>query len=125
MSNHNYSQYSKKNNKTNNYSKPKIEENITTVAAPEESLEIKMVNAKHVDSTPKREVETPCAGVVVNCSKLNVRAEPTTDADVLTTLDVGSEIMIDNARSTHEWLKITTAAGIDGFCMRRFVSAKA
>lgn len=111
MSNHNYSQYSKKNNNNNpkTYNKPKTEERTTVVEAPEEPLEIKMVT-------------TACTGVVVNCSKLNIRVKPSTDSDVLTALNVGSEVMIDNTRSTTEWLKITTAAGIDGFCMRRFVS---
>lgn len=129
MSKHNYSQYSK--NKQN-HNKPKVtetveqfatvfdtieEENVpevvTTVAAPVEPAEIKM------------EVEHSVVGVVVGCSKLNVRSKPATDADVLVVLDANSEVEIDPARSTNDWVKIITAAGVDGFCMRKFVSVKA
>ena len=132
MSNHNYSQYSN-NKKKKNHNKPKTEETIeqfstveeemvhevvTTVSAPIEPAEVKMEYCK-------KEVETVVTGVVAGCSKLNVRAKPATDADVLTTLDVNSEVKVDPARSTREWVKVTTAAGIDGYCMRRFVSVKA
>ena len=115
MSNHNYSQYSNKKHKPNNYNKPKVE---TTVDVEVEPAEVKM-------EAPKAEVKTVVSGTVSGCAKLNVRVKPTTDSDVLIVLDHDSEVIIDPARSTTEWLKITTAAGIDGFCMRKFVSAKA
>lgn len=131
MSNHNYSQYSN-NKKKKNYSKPKEEtfvqvdvaENeivpdvVTSVAAPVEPVEVKM-------EAPKAEVKTAITGIVAGCSKLNVRSKPAIDADVLVVLDVNSEVAIDPARSTNEWVKVTTAAGVEGYCMRKFVSAKA
>lgn len=132
MSNHNYSQYS--NKKKKNYNKPKAElvDAVTTVEAPVEPAEIKMESTpvvdpvvvnEVVDTNPKAEVNTVFAGIVVGCNKLNVRSKPAIDANVLMTLDAGTEIVIDPARSTTDWLKITTA-GVDGFCMRKFVSAK-
>lgn len=126
MSNHNYSQYSNKKHNPNNHNKPKAEATIDVEheavyvkhTVPEvEPAEVKM-------EAPKAEVKTIVPGTVSGCAKLNVRVKPTTDSDVLIVLDNGSEVMIDPARSTNEWLKITTAAGIDGFCMRKFVSAK-
>ena len=131
MSNHNYSQYSN-NKKKKNYSRPKEEtfvqldvaedENVpdvvTAAAAPVEPVEIKM-------EAPKAEANTAIAGVVAGCSKLNVRSKPAIDGDVLVILEVNSEVVIDPARSTNEWVKVTTAAGVEGYCMRKFVSAKA
>lgn len=131
MSNHNYSQYSS-NKKKKNYNKLKEEtfvhvdvaENeiipdvVTTVAVPVEPVEVKM-------EAPKDEVKAPVTGIVAGCSKLNVRSKPTIDADILVVLEVNSEIAIDPARSTNEWVKVTTAAGVEGYCMRKFVSAKA
>lgn len=131
MSNHNYSQYSS-NKKKKNYNKLKEEtfvqvdvaENeivpdvVTTVVAPVEPVEVKM-------EAPKDEVKTPVTGIVAGCSKLNVRSKPAIDADILVVLEVNSEIVIDPARSTNEWVKVTTAAGVEGYCMRKFVSAKA
>lgn len=136
MSNHNYSQYSN-NKKKKNYNEFKtakfaeqmsvadevdIIETITTVEAPVEPMEVKMV-VEHSEIAPK--VEASVTGVVVGCAKLNVRSKPAVDADVLTILDVSAEIVIDPARSTNEWVKVTTASGIDGFCMRKFVKTKA
>lgn len=132
MSNHNYSQYSN-NKKKKNYNKPKVEEFeefTTTTEAPVEAAEIKMESAPVVEPVIVNEtVETvtlpeTVIGTVANCSKLNVRAKPATDAEVLTVLTGGSEIEIDPARSTSEWLKINAAAGVEGFCMRKFVNAK-
>lgn len=131
MSNHNYSQYSS-NKKKKNYNKLKEEtfvhvdvaENeivpdvVTTVAVPVEPVEVKM-------EAPKAEVKASVTGIVVGCSKLNVRSKPAIDADILVVLEVNSEIVIDPARSTNEWVKVTTAAGVEGYCMRKFVSAKA
>ena len=134
MSNHNYSQYSN-NKKKKNYNKPKteVEDFVTTVESPAEPAEIKMESAPVVepvivnevaDVQPKREVETNFIGIVSGCNKLNVRFKPAIDADVVTVLEVNSEIVVDTARSTTDWLKITTTAGVEGFCMRKFVTAK-
>lgn len=134
MPNHNYSQYSN-NKKKKNYSKPKVEEivveeTVTTAAAPAEPVEIKMEFSEMVSVEPMVEtVETvslpkTVTGTVTGCSKLNVRTKPTIDAEVAIVLNGDSEIEIDPARSTNEWLKITTAAGVEGFCMRKFVNVK-
>lgn len=132
MSNHNYSQYSNNNKKKKNYNKPNVDETVvqeaaveeivpevvTTVAAPIEPVEIKM-------DTTKAEVKTPVVGIVAGCSKLNVRAKPAIDADVMVILDANAEVVINPTRSTNEWVKVTTAAGVEGYCMRKFVSVKA
>ena len=132
MSKHNYSQYSnKKNNKPKSYDRIETEEFVTTVEAPEEPVKIKMEHVPVVEPVLVNEtVETvtlpkSVSGTLSNCSKLNVRSKPAIDADVLVVLDVNSEIAIDPARSTNEWVKVTTAAGVEGYCMRKFVSAKA
>lgn len=62
-------------------------------------------------------------GTVINCTKLNVRAEPDSKSDVLCVLDVKSEIKIDVGESTNDWFRICTATGVDGYCMRKYVNA--
>ena len=123
MSKHNYTQYSAK--KTNNYDAV-----TTTTSNVEPAYEIKM------DNTIKSEVEfinetvdtvtlpETVTGTVVDCSKLNIRVAPNIDADIACVLDVKSEIEIDVAKSTDEWFYICTAAGIEGYCMRKFVDAR-
>ena len=61
-------------------------------------------------------------GIVSNCEKLRIREKP--NGDVLTVVDAGSEIMIDEKESTEEFYKVTTETGIDGYAMRQFVTIK-
>ena len=60
-------------------------------------------------------------GFVTNCKKLNVRKEPKTDSDIVCEIDYQTELMIDENESTEEFYKVFTAAGIEGFCMKKFI----
>lgn len=137
MANHNYSQYSNKKNNTNaNQPKPnkpvRPNEQLTVKnpAASEVKMEVERNETVHVPEIKltKETVETvslpkSVEGVVTNCLKLNVRAEPSKDADVVCVLDAMSEVKIDVCKSTPGWFKITTAIGTEGYCMRKFVDA--
>lgn len=128
MSNHNYSQYSN-NKKKKNYNKPKVEEaaveNVVFTEAETLTIEPTAPEVKMaVESVETVTLPTTVTGTVFNCSKLNVRVKPTTDAEVVTVLNNDSKVKIDTSRSTNEWLKITTATGVEGYCMRKFVNAK-
>ena len=136
MSNHNYSQYSNKKKTSSKASQPKqpvveqdnaafvafetepviAEEFTTTVHAPVEPMEVKM-------EQPVAEPEM-VKGVVANCAKLNVRAEPKVTADVVCVLDNSSEININVAKSNKDWFAVCTAIGAEGYCMRKFVNVK-
>lgn len=136
MSNHNYSQYSNKNKNFNKTYMPKqsfieqdnvaiisdpvIEEDVTivtTVSAPAEPMEIKMENKPVVESKIVK-------GVVANCAKLNVRAEPKVTADIVCVLDNNSEMEINADKSNKDWYAVCTATGVEGYCMRKFVNVK-
>lgn len=120
MAKHNYSQYSKKKSKDEATNVTETEVNVSemTVNRVVESPRIDdlISTAAEVKMEPKL-----TTGIVTGCSKLNVRSEPETTADILCVLNSGSEVKIDRANSTEEWFKITNAAGIDGYCMRKFV----
>ena len=60
-------------------------------------------------------------GVVVNCDRLYVRSAPDTDADPVKDIACGIELMIDDSESTDEFYKVFTAAGLEGFCMKKFI----
>lgn len=64
----------------------------------------------------------PVYGVVHNCEKLNVRKQPSKDSEIVFVLNEGSEISIDEENSTEEWYSITHVSGVEGFCMKQFVS---
>lgn len=62
-------------------------------------------------------------GMVVGCSKLNVRAEADLFSNIVCVLDNRSEIAIDVNKSNGDWFYICTATGVEGYCMRKFVEA--
>ena len=72
------------------------------------------------------EPEVPAAeirkfGKINNCKKLNVRKLPSRDAEIISELVEGSEVMIDEKESTALFYKICTEHGIEGFCMKQFI----
>lgn len=115
MSKHNYSQYSKKQPTQNNNHKSSGIDHAATNPIPE----IKPVE-ETVDTVTLPEM---VEGVVVNCTKLNVRVEPKINAEIVCVLDVMTEIEIDINKSTDEWFKVCTAAGVEGYSMRKFIDA--
>lgn len=132
MSRHNYTQYANKANSEEttsvtevvSYEDPSmftVDENIDVPATPTAPVDpvIELVE-ETVETVTTPEVVT---GVIVDCRKLNVRAEANSTADVVCVLDVNSEVMIDVAESTNEWFRICTATGVDGYCMRKYVNA--
>jgi len=61
-------------------------------------------------------------GFVTNCKKLNVREKPRTDATIICEVDYQTELVINEKESTEEFYKVCTAAGIEGFCMKKFIA---
>ena len=64
----------------------------------------------------------PVYGVVHNCEKLNVRKQPSKDSEIVFVLNEGSRISIDEENSTEEWYSSAHVSGVEGFCMKQFVS---
>lgn len=70
-------------------------------------------------------IETPKYGTVT-CERLNVRSEPKKDRDnasVLCVVNKGAKLLIDDSKSTVLWYAVTTPAGVEGYCMKKFVDA--
>lgn len=122
MSKHNYSQYSNKNNQNTQVEETTVVDTEVvndTVVIENVEPEIKVVE-ETVETVTLPETVT---GVVANCGKLNVRANPEATAAVVCVLDVNSNVEINLEKSTDEWFSVHTAAGVEGYCMRKFVNA--
>lgn len=128
MSKHNYSQYSNKQN----YNQHKAEEvepkMVEKVIEPKTDLDALTPGIKMepvVETKPEPVVESPkpktVTGVVTGCMKLNVRANPKPDADVLCIIDVDSKVELDMNKSNKDWYHVRTANGVDGYCMKKFI----
>lgn len=61
-------------------------------------------------------------GFVSGCIRLNVRKDPTVKSDVVCVIENDTELAISLNESTDDFYKVSTAAGIDGFCMKKYVT---
>ena len=63
------------------------------------------------------------SAVVIGCEKLNLREEPSKDAKVLCVLNKGEKVQVDmSAHTTPDFYKVVTSAGVEGYCMSKYIS---
>ena len=119
---HNYNNYS------NNVKTEAVETEVAEVVEEvvEEVKETAVEESAHAETAPTPEPikPTPTIGTVVNCPRLRVRATASTNADVLCEIESGSEVTIDKAKSTKDFYAVCTSAGVEGFCMKKFIAVK-
>ena len=61
----------------------------------------------------------------VNCTRLNVRKDPSVSVgNVINKLNKDDEVLIDLSNSYDIWYKISTASGIEGYCLKEFIYLK-
>ena len=63
-------------------------------------------------------------GIVAGCTSLNVRTMPNVTSAIAAILSAGSEVMIDTAHSTTDFYKVCNAAGIEGYCMKQYITVR-
>jgi len=62
-------------------------------------------------------------GVVVNCSKLNVRRTANKLAKVLTIIDKGTSVIIENAKPSNGFYKVKVN-DIEGYCVKDYIEIR-
>lgn len=131
---HNYTNYSKFNAAA---VEPAVREAVEAPVEPEVNAELEEItNTMPIDETTlldagviEEEVEEepakpePKTGIVT-ANKLNIRKLPAIGAQVVAVVDQNAALMIDRDYETVEWIKVCTAAGIEGYCMKKFVEVK-
>ena len=128
MSNKHYTQYSKfSGEEPMLVNDPELEVEDTVEEKVDEPIEgqivIPEVEPELVsDPEPSVEPENRKFGKISNCKKLNVRKLPSRDAEIISELVEGSEVMIDEKESTALFYKICTEHGIDGYCMKDYIT---
>ena len=92
-----------------------VEETVEEVIEPaEETVEETVEEVTEVEENP-----TEVAFGKVNCSKLNVRKEPSIHSNPLCIVEHGTRMEISEFNG--EWVKILTPDGVSGYCMREFI----
>ena len=125
MSNKNFKNQNRRNyNQYANKPEPEQvkEETVEEVIEPvEETVEevIEPVEETVEEVTEVEENPTEVAFGKVNCSKLNVRKEPSINSVPLCIIEHGARMEISEFNG--EWVKILTSDGVSGYCMREFI----
>lgn len=124
----NYTNYSNKSvNKEVEKEQVVVEETVEeqVVEAVEENTE-EVVEAT-VEETKEEVVEEAAAddeilgiGVVTDCLKLNVRKQPSKDAEVLKTIDALTEVVI--LKEMNDFYEVALKTGESGYCMKKYIA---
>ena len=75
-----------------------------------------------VEQQPMIEEPKFVTGIVTDCVRLNVREDPNSTATILGTITASTELIVSKEESTDEYYKICTSAGLEGYCMKKFVT---
>ena len=127
--NRNYSKFSQKKENVN------LEEIFPETEAVEADIEQELIMDPIIEAEAEQaqeiveesqEVEeaVPTVGFVDNCERLRVRKESNVDSEELCIINKLSEVVIDLDNSTDYFYKVTTSEGVEGYCMKKFITIK-
>lgn len=60
----------------------------------------------------------------VGCEKLYVRSDATVDSEPIGVINRDSKVFVYEDESTEEFYKVCTATGLEGYCMKKFISVQ-
>ena len=69
-----------------------------------------------------KETDSTVVGYVSGCLKLNIREEGYLGANVVCVVPEKTALLIEVAESNDEWYKVYTETGMEGFCMKQYVT---
>ena len=88
-------------------------------------VEVEVEQAQEiVEESQKVEEAVQTVGFVDNCECLRVRKESNVDSEELCIINKLSEVVIDLDNSTDYFYKVTTSEGVEGYCMKKFITIK-
>jgi uncharacterized protein YgiM (DUF1202 family) len=108
-------------NKHTNYSKISTTPAVVDVTNEDDVIATVVESTPEVETTPEPPVE-PIEGFVSGCKKLNIREEATLEGKILCEVSEGTTLMIDENESTDAWYRVYTETGVEGYCMKIFVT---
>lgn len=119
MSKKDYTRYSNLNQPTNERNQNDAVQHVVQKPIEQEEQQPVQEVAEVVKSEP---VKVEQFGVVTNCEILNVRERPSRNASILCMILCDSEVkIIDDVGGFY---KVTTAAGVEGFCMKDYIDVR-
>lgn len=125
MKHKNYSKFSKPFKKKEENNEP-MEGQITI----DEVINNDVLTEKEVETLKPEEIAEVkpngnLTGIVTGCEKLNLREKADKSGKVLTVLNKGTEVEVEiDVPTTPDFYKVKTASGLEGYCMKQFITIK-
>lgn len=114
MSFKNYSKFSGQQKKFNH--EQMVAKNEETVQAVADEILEEIVNPV---------AEEIVNGFVSGCKRLNVRGAANKDAVVLCVINENAEVLVHRTETeSSDFYKVRTASGIEGYCMKKYITIK-
>lgn len=119
----------KEGNSSNKKTISKESETIEEIVGQDEETEIKESEKEPTKETVinkdvTEENDETVTGIVIDCSCLALRSEPSFDSYMAAIIDVGTEIEVNESQSTDEFYHVTLSNGKTGFCKKSFIKIK-
>lgn len=109
----NYNQMSKKN-----YDKTE------TVEQVENPIDETPIDETPIETEPAEPAKSEPIEGTVGCEKLYVRSDATVDSEPVGVINRDSKVFVYEDESTEEFYKVCTATGLEGYCMKKFISVQ-
>lgn len=107
----------------NKMSKKRRNETEEIIPQPIEAVEsvepVEPVVEEPVVETPE---PTTIEGVVSGCAQMYVRSEAFVESEPVGIIKSGTKVQIFETESTDDFYSVCTETGLEGFCMKKFIS---
>lgn len=110
-----------KNKKNKEYVPPVVEE----IPVATEEMLVDSVVLPYIEQTEENKpaVYTVLkAGTVTNCSRLNIRKEPSLEAEILRVIKKGDDVEILDELTVNGWLPVLLSDGTKGYTMKDYIN---
>lgn len=112
MSNKDYTRFS------NRRTEVRVKEDPTSDVETVEVIEQTVIEPEPEPKAVEAELRE---GVIVDCLFVAIREAPYQGAPVVTEVNPNVKLLIDDEKSTEDFYKVHTYAGVEGYCMKRYV----
>lgn len=102
------------------------EEVIETVESEttEETVTEEFVEPTVTEEFVEPTLTEPITGAVSGCKLLKIRTNPDQSAAPICTIKESSKVLIDEKESTEEFYKVCSETGVEGYCMKKYITVK-
>lgn len=122
MGHKNYSKFSEKKEENKEVIETPATEEVSIKISTEEPIHEIAEEVNRVDEEPTIESTTELIGFVDGCEKLYVRKEGNKDAEPIATINRSDEVVIYLENSTEYFYRVKTSEGVEGYCMKQFIT---